>query len=259
MAKKTETARRSFAVDTSSLAAERPVLETGYYAGSICNAGASYGSGDNLVNTLNIRQKRKWNKNKKAFDMVPGEYEVSGQYSFGATLFSKKAAQVLQRDEPMVFGGQFYLNFNDQHQLDANNSITYRAFLTALDLQDEDFNSAVDFSWDDDIVTSENIKESFDFSARDLDDDSKVEELQAVESYSDIVAALNSVVYYRKLFAIVSESVNGKNAKVKVIKQGNYKNPSIQENVIDRGTSAAPFCGILSYTDGFEFDLEDEE
>jgi hypothetical protein len=249
--------KRSFAVDTSSLATEKPLLETGMYAGVITNAGTSFKSGDKEVNTIGLRQKTKWNKNKKASEPVAGEYEIAGRFSFGAALTSKKAIQVLQRDEPQVFGGQFYLNFNQEHSLDVNNNIVLRALLTTLGLQDTDFSSQVDFEWDDDIATEDNIKSVFAFKGETEAD--RDEEFAGVSSYADLTAALNGIVWARKYFDLIAESVNGQAAIVKVVKKDNYKNPSIKENGIDTGTAAAPFVGILSYKEGFEFDLEEDD
>lgn len=248
-------AKRSFAVDTSSLAAVRPTLDTGFYAGVLTNAGTTYGS-DPVVDTLVIQAKTKWNKNKKVMEVVAGEFAIGGRFAFGAKLFSEKAKKVLQRDEPVVFGGQFYINFDDEFKIDANNNIPYRSLLTTLNLQDNDFNSEVDFDWVED-VTEDLVKAVVGF--RGETEEERTDELSAIMGWTDLEAAYNSVVYHRKLFALIAESVNGQNVKVKVVKQDNYKNPSVKENAIDRGTTSAPFVGFLAYTDGFEFDLEDEE
>lgn len=244
--------KRSFAVDTSTLAAERPVLDEGYYAAQLGNSGVTMGSADNIYQLLQVQPRTRKNTKTKKFDPIPGEYAVRGQFTYGATLFSEKAKQTLQRDEPKIFGGQFYISFNDEFRLDKDNNQVYQNFLTALDLSGVDFDSQVDFEWDEDIVTEENILDLCAFRNEDSEEDIK-EKIEGYMSFPDMEAALNSVVYYRKLFAIVAESVNGQNVKVKVKKQ-QRRNSSLIENVIacDSG-----FCGILAYTDGCEFDLND--
>jgi len=220
--------KRSFAVDTTSLSTEKPTLDNGLYAGVIRNATTSIGQD----NTIAVVKKKVWNKNAKVMEETD-EYIIGGRFQYGATLTSKKASKLLQRDEPVVFGGQIFLNFDESFKL--ANSYVLGAFLTALGLHEVNFSESVDWDYDENIEVPE--------------------ELQSVPQ---IVEMLNSVAYHRALFDLIANTVNLQPALVKVVKQPNYKTPEVLENVIDRGTASAPFCGILPYVEGSENDLDEE-
>lgn len=222
-------AKKSFAMDTTSLSTERPLLDNGVYAGVIRNAGCVMGQSS----TIEVVKERTWDRNSRTWSET-GNYTIQGSFRFGVTLTSKKAIQILQRDEPIVFGGQIDLRFTEGYQMQDN--VILGQFLAALGLAESwgEFNDTAVSGWEYD----ENIEVP--------------EELANVEN---IVDMLNSVAYYRSLFELVSNAVNGMQCQVKVVKQPNYKTPEVLENVIDRGTGNARFCGILAYTDGAEFDL----
>jgi len=221
--------KRTFAVDTTSLSTEKPTLENGLYAGVIRNATTSIGQD----NTIAVVKEKERNKVTKAMEET-GRYIISGRFQYGATLTSKKASKTLQRDEPVVFGGQIYLNF-DKEKYTLADSHVLGAFLTALGLHEVNFAESVDWEYDDNIEVPA--------------------ELQSVPN---IETMLNSVNYHRALFDVIANTVNLQPALVKVVKQPNYKTPEVLENVIDRGTFSAPFCGILPYVEGFENDLDEE-
>jgi len=227
----TKQSKKSFAMDTSSLSTEKPVLDNGVYAGVIRNAGTLIGQD----NTIEVVKERKWDKNSRTWEET-GASVVEGSFRYGATLLSEKAKQVLQRDKPIIFGGQIDLRFDENYKLLDNHLLG--AFLEALGLKDSwgDFQEAALGGWEYD----ENIEVP--------------EELQAVPNIIDM---LNSVTYHRGLFEIVANAVNEQKVLVKVVKQPNYRTPEVLENTIDRGTSNARFCGILPYVDGSEDDLGD--
>lgn len=223
--------KKSFIMDTSSLSTEKPVLDNGVYAGVIRNAGTLIGQD----NTIDVVKERNWDRNSRTWNET-GEYVVEGSFRFGVTLLSERAKQVLQRDEPVIFGGQIDLRFDENYKLLDNHLLG--AFLESLGLKESwgEFQEAALGGWEYD----ENIEVPA--------------ELQSVP---DIIDKLNSVTYHRGLFEIVANAVNGQKVLAKVVKQPNFRTPEVLENVIDRGTGNARFCGILPYVDGSESDLED--
>lgn len=225
-------AKKSFAMDTSSLSTEKPVLDNGVYSGVIRNAGTVIGQN----NTIQVAKERTWDRNSRTWSET-GEYIIEGSFRFGATLNSKKAEQVLQRDEPAVFGGQIDLRFDENYTLVDNHLLG--SFLEALGLRD---------SWGE---FQETAGASFEY-------DEDIEVPAELQSVPNIIDMLNSVVYHRGLFELIANAVNGQPVLVKVVKQPNYKTPEVLENVVDRGTGNARFCGILPYVDGAENDLGDE-
>ena len=250
---------RSFKVDTSSLAAERPVLEPAYYAGQIFGSGVSFTNKDQTETfyTLAVQQKREWNRAKKSFKFFPGEYEIAGSFNFNAVLFSKKAIATLATDEPKVYRGRIFLSFTDDLKLDAVRNTVFKTFLTTLDLENESFDEAVDYVWDEDIVTDENIRDLVSFAYTEDEAEAKanaLEEIEAIKALDNVEDILNWTRFYRKYFAVVAESVDGKKAKVKVIKQPISKSNSAQTNAIG---SDSGVCGILAYVEGCEDDLDD--
>lgn len=221
---------KSFAMDTTSLSTEKPLLDNGVYAGIICNASTKVGQND----TIEIIKEKKWNKTTRQSEET-GNYIIGGRLQYGVTLTSKKASKVLQRDEPRIFGGQIYANFDEDFRL-ADSHILGQ-FLQALGLHDVNFSEAALASWE-------------------YDDNIEVPEELA--SVPNIVDMLNSVAYHRVFFEVIANSVNGLPVLAKVVKQPNYKTPEVLENVLDMGTRNAAFCGILPYVDGAENDLDEE-
>jgi len=225
--------KRSFGVDTTSLATAAPILPAGIYAGQLTNTSITMGSGENLKHLIEVRKEKKWNK-ELGESIETENYIIGGALTYGALLTSKKAIQLLQRDEPRIFGGQIFLNFNKETcQLEPNHILG--AFLEATGLKEYNFSEMADAEWEYD----ENIEVP--------------EELQAVPNIIDM---LNAVNYYRIFFKLIAEAANGQPVRVSVITQPNYKDKTIQENAISRGTMSAPGCGLLVYKEDCENDLE---
>ena len=219
--------KRSFRIDTTSLSTTKPVLDSGIYAGVISNASTKIG--DNQ--TIAVEKEKVWNKNTKEREET-GNWVIGGRFNYGATLTSKKAIQVLQRDEPKVFGGKIYLNFDQDYRL-LNNHVL-GALLETLGLHEQDFSELVDVEYEEDIAVPEELVH-----------------------VPNIVDMLNSVNYHIALFEIIANSINLQPVLVKVKKQPKYKVKEILENIIDIGTSNAPFCGVLTYVAGVENDIEE--
>ena len=222
-------AKKSFAMDTTSLSTEKPLLDNGVYAGVICNATTKVGQND----TIEVIKEKKWNRNTRQSEET-GNYIIGGRLQYGVTLTSKKAAKVLQRDEPRIFGGQIYINFDTETWKMADSHVLGQ-LLQALGLHGINFSEAVEWEWDDDIEVPEELA-----------------------SVPDIVDMLNSVAYHRAFFDVIANSINGQPVLAKVVKEPNYKTPEVLENVLDMGSRNAPFCGILPYAEGAENDLDEE-
>lgn len=217
-----------FAVDTSSFAATAPLLDDGYYAGQLINVSTKRGQND----TITYVEKKEYQKGSR--EGVPtGEFVLRGSINFGAVLTSKKAIKTLQRDEPKVFNGSISLKFDDKTFILQPNHVL-KSWLDALGIGGEDFSQSVDWQWDDNIEVPEELSHL---------------------SYA--VDLLNAVTYYRAYFDLVCQAAVNIPVKVAVKRQPNYKNKEVEENVINCGNSFQPFCGIISYVDGAENDLED--
>jgi hypothetical protein len=238
--------RRSFATPTSSLATSIPLLDKGVYAGVITGAAAS---GKEDKQYFKVVKDRTWDKNVvneetgKAGSWIDNLdkaglplYKIEGAIYFGATLTSKKAITTLQQDEPRVFGGQIKLVFsNETLALDdkSKENVPYANLLQVAGLSDVDFEEQVDFDYDEEIEVPE--------------------EMAHVDG---IVDMLNSVVYQRSFFTLVTEALNGVYVNVSVLRQPKYNDKTQEENIIDTGRFNS-FCGVTAYTEGDEQDLED--
>ena len=65
---------------------------------------------------------------------------------------------------------------------------------------------------------------------------------------------LNSLVYQRSYFALVTEALNGVEVNVSILRQPKYNDKTQEENIIDTGRFNS-FCGVTAYTEGDEQDL----
>lgn len=236
--------RRSFATPTSSLATSIPLVNKGVYSGIITGA-ASSGKEDKQY--FNIVKDRSWDKD--IFNEEKGKngswvdnlgednlplYKLEGTIYYSAILTSKKAIQTLQQDEPRVFGGQIRLNFSKETlALDAesNENIPYRNLLGVAGLEEVDFESQVDFDYDEEIEVPEELAH-----------------------LPNIIDMLNSLVYQRSYFALVTEALNGVEVNVSILRQPKYNDKTQEENIIDTGRFNS-FCGVTAYTEGDEQDL----
>lgn len=235
--------KRSFAVDTSSIATAAPIIDAGAYAAQMINVSTKIGEN----NTICVKAEKKWDKSAKE-SKPTGNYIIGGAINYGVQILSKKAIKQIQREEPKVFGGQVFINFDQESFQISKANHVYRNFLEALGIDEINFNAEVDWSYDENILDlpEAELKSLFDSE----------ETFKNRDSIPDLADKLNSVKYHRALFEIVANYANNVRVKAKIVVQPNYKEPGIKENAISRGTSMAPFCGILKYEDGCENDLE---
>ena len=225
MAKET----RQFGFDTSSLSTAKPLLPNGFYAGVMDNATIEGKEGKQY---FKIRKEMEWDKDIKGKRNETGEYELAGMMMYRVILTSKQAIKTLQQDEPFIFGGQIFFNF-DKKSYNMLDNVQLGQLLEALDLKDHDFQAEVDFDFDDDIEVPE--------------------EFAGVE---DIVTKLNGLQYAKELISVICRTINGMSVKAHVIQQANNQDPDIQENALSMARGAS--CGILSYEEGAEEDLEED-
>jgi hypothetical protein len=218
--------KRSFGVDTSSLSTEAPVIDNNFYAAQL--TGASIENKDHK-SFFKVQEEKKWNKTDKVMELT-GDWVVSGMLMFSVILTSKLAIKRLQRDEPRIFGSPIFIRFDKKTYQMLDNPVLGQ-ILEVFDLGGTDFDELVDFEEDDNIAVPP--------------------ELADVE---DIVKKLNAVEYYKALFTLICQSISDLPCRVKIIKRPMRDNPNTQENVIDLSNT---FCGLLSYTDGCEEDLEE--
>lgn len=208
--------KRTFGFNTSTLATAKPLLEEGYYTGTM--VGASVVGKENKQH-INIVKETEWNKNSKEF-VETGEWIIEGNIYFGVALDDAKAIEQLQQEEPRVYGGRIRLNFHKEEFKLLNNYVL-GAWLEALGLHEINFEESVDFDYNYDIEVPE--------------------ELAQVPNILDM---LNSLEYQRNMFGIICESANNTPVRVSVLKQPNYKTKE-PENVINTGNYGS-FCGILA-------------
>ena len=220
--------KRSFIIDTTSLSTARPLLDNGFYAGTIVNASVEGKEGKQY---FKIVEEKVWNKDTGTREPT-GDYILSGMIVFGVVLTSKKAIKLLQQDEPRFFGNIF-LRF-DKETYALQDNIPLGQLLNTVGLGTTNFGEMVDFEYDDDIEVPEEL-----------------------ETIPDIVGKLNALEFNKQLCELICQAINNQPVKAKIIKQVSQDNPDTQENVLDRGSRYAPFCGVLPYEDGCEEDLED--
>ena len=225
--------KRSFGIDTTSLATAAPILPNGVYAGQLVNCSITMGQGDNLKDLIDIQKEQKWDKDSKKFIELDN-YILTGMLNYGVLLLSKKAINLLQLDEPRVYGGRINLKFNQETcQMEPNHVLG--AFLEATGLKSINFKELAENEWEYD----ENI-----------------EIPEHLQNTPNIVDMLNALAYHRIFFNLICQSVEAQRVRVSVNTQPNSKDKTIQENVVSRGTSTAPSCGLLSWKENCENDLE---
>jgi hypothetical protein len=235
--------KRSFGMDTTSLATEVPMLDAGVYAGEVTNAAVSSKEGNSFFEITRIRGK--WEADKPKEGGIgdwefPGGYTIEGFINYGVVLLSKKAIKILQRDEPKIFGGRINLTFDSETlQLGKESNTTLANFLVALDLHQTNFAELVDWEYDDNAE----IPEFLQGEANALD-------------------LANALAYHKAYFANIVQAANNVKVKVRIAKFPKRSNPAEQENTIytgdlnKKGYSSMTFCGILPYEEGSENDLE---
>jgi hypothetical protein len=236
--------KRSFAVDTSSLTTAAPLIDAGVYAAQIINCSVKIGEN----NTICVKPEKKWDKAAKE-SKPTGDFIIGGALNYGVQILSKKAIQQIQRDEPKVFGGQIFINFDKTSLQMAKGNHVYRNFVESLGLGKVNFSDEVDWEFNENILDlpEAELKGLFDSE----------ETYKQRDSIPEIVDKLNSVTYHRALFNVVCNYANNVKVKAKIVVQPNYKEKEVKENAISRGTSMAPFSGILPYEDNCENDLDD--
>ncbi len=219
-----------FEMDTTSLATVKPLLDNGFYAGTITGATIE---GKEDKQFFKVREIKKWDKETGTMKAVGG-YELTGMMMYSVALTSKKAIKLLANDEPRIYGGMMFFTFTDKHVLDVGNNVQLGQLLKALDLSDTNFGESVDFEFDENIEVPEDLS-----------------------TIPDIVTMLNGLEYAKQLVTTICQTINDNPVKAKVIKQADRGNTSIQANTLDMGSRNAPFCGVLPYTEGDEEDLEE--
>ena len=209
--------KRTFGYNTTNLATAPLLLEEGIYAGTLTNASVV---GKENKQHINVIKETKWDKDEKKF-VETGEYIIEGNIYFGVTLTDPRAIEVLQRDEPKVFGGRIRLAF-DKEDLTLLNNPVLGAWLEALGLHDVDFSEDVDFEYNDDIEVPEELAQ-----------------------VPNIIDMLNSLEFQRSMFNTICMTANNTPIRVHVNKQPQYNNKAVLENVINTG-NYNDFCGILA-------------
>jgi len=224
--------KRGFGFDTSSISTVVPLLPTGFYAGEITGATIEGKGGKEFVK---VQAEKKWNAADKEMQLT-GDFEVAGMFMYSAILSSKKAIHILQRDEPRIFGGMFFLRYNKAGEngfaLDPAANVPFGDLLKVTGLTDTDFAELIAWEYDEEIEVPE--------------------EFADVE---DIVLMLNAAEYSKAILTVVCQSINGMQVKVNVVKKANRDNANVQENSINVSRQS---CGLLPYVDGCEEDLEED-
>jgi hypothetical protein len=230
MAKSTTTAKRSFGVNTTDIPETLPLLENGFYAGVVTNTSITKAS-DNS-SRIKIVEEQVYDRDDKKWDKT-GEYIIDGTIYFGVALNSKKAIKVLQRDEPKFFG-RIRLKFDKESLTYVPNQVL-GGFLAALGIKDIDFNAQAeqDFVYNDAIEIPEELAH-----------------------VPNIVDMLNSVEYQKILFGYICQAANGLPCIASIVKTNGYPDTTKQINALGQG-QYQDSCGIVAYTEGAEFDLED--
>ena len=223
--------------DASSLSADVPVLPKGVYAGHIKSAQIT---GKDNKQFFAIRKKTVWNKEDKQMEPVLDDngnqaYEINARIMLQVALTSKRAAEILGRDEP-VFLRWISINFDDKYQIDKNNNQVYRTLTDVIGITNEDFGSMVAFEFDPEVEVPE--------------------ELAHVE---DAVIMLNALEYWRQYFNFVCNAI--KDQDVRVLIEQETASSGAKENFIhgeDKANRYTKVCGLLKYEAGCENDLVEE-
>lgn len=229
--------KRSFSVPSSSISTEIPLIQEGIY-NAIMNK-PSVVSKANVPFIKIVQERGKWDREKVSAKGRQGDWEypvdangkpiytLEGRIYFSAILTDEKAKEILQKDEPVIGGGQVALHFNSaEHEeaftLNKDKNIPYGSWLKAVGLFEEDVEDYISWEYDEDVTIPE--------------------ELEGIDYAVDLVNALN---YHIAYFTYICSLANKVAIKVKVLKQAKYNDKTQQENVIDTGNYNS-FCGIFS-------------
>lgn len=219
---------RDFSFDVIAMAAEKPLLDTGVYAGEIAAASIKDKEGNYL---LSVIEEEKWNK-KLGEKEKTGRHVLEGTLRYRITLTSERAKKILMQDEPIVFG-QTTLKFDQETgQLSLTNNPMFKQIATLLDINVNELQTGVDMDAVENAVIPEEM----------LD-------------IPNIKTLWPAVIYYRQFFDLFCEQMASWQVKVKLKKGPNFRDKSITETVLDQGNMNQPFCGMLAYEEGFEHDL----
>ena len=220
-----------FAMDTTSLSTESPLLDTGFYAGTI--VGATVTGKDNKQ-YFKVREEFKWVDGERT---ATGKHELTGLLRYAVSLTSKKAIRVLRNDSPRVYAGNIYLSFTDKHILDLEANVQLAQLLEATGLGEEDFGAAVDFEFDDDIEVPADLA-----------------------GVDDIVTMLNGLEYAKQVLTLICQTIEDREVMANVLRKQDDQNKEGMMNQLNMGSRSAPFCGVILYEDvAEEDDTEAEE
>ena len=214
-----------FAMDTTSLSTENPLLDTGFYAGTITGAKVT---GKDNKQYFKVREVVKWNNGEKE---MTGKYELTGLMMFSVSLTSKKAIRELRNDSPRIFGGMVFLSFTEEHKLDLKANVQLGQILEATGLAEEDFGAAVDFASDDDIEVPEDLA-----------------------GIDDIVTMLNGLEYAKQVVTLICQTIEDHEVMANVLRKQDDRNKEVMVNQLNMGSTSARFCGVIPYEDGAEED-----
>jgi hypothetical protein len=245
------TTKRSFGVSAESIATVRQFIKAGLYAAKITGATINSPFGENKdKNSIRIVDVTEWKKDemnpttgKMGWQKPTGKKRLEGNIYFTATLLSKKAIQELQRDEPVIFGGQIELGFTPEGELDPKNNIALinTAKALGIDLDEILDNTNAGFSYDEGIEVPEELA-----------------------SVSGIVDLLNAVQYHTDYFAEVVARMNDLQCKIDVAVVDDNRTQGQKNNVINSGRNKSGFstgrlCAVHAWEDGCDLDLEESE
>ena len=219
-----------FAMDTTSLSTESPLLDTGFYAGTI--VGATIVGKENKQ-YFQVREQHEFVNNVRT---ATGKHELTGILRYAVSLTSKKAIRVLRNDTPRVYANNIYLSFTDKHVLDLEANVQLAQLIEATGLGEEDFGAAVDFEFDDDIEVPE--------------------KLAGVE---DIVTMLNGLEYAKQVLTLICQTIEDREVMANVLRKQDDQNKEAMMNQLNMGSRSAPFCGVIPYEDGAEEDDKEAE
>lgn len=212
---------------TSSISAVVPVLPEGVYAGNLANVSIV---GKENKQYFNIQKAQSWNKDiGKMEDVLENglpKYILSGMILMQVKLTSKKAQNILGRDEPS-FIKMLNVRFTDNLELDKDKNQQFRTLIDAVGLSSEPFESYVTFEYDPDVEVPTELKD-----------------------VPNIVDMLNALNYYKDLFNVICNACKDQNVKVAITKV--TKADTTTENQIGGGRTSA---GVLTYVEGCEDDV----
>lgn len=244
-----------FGVDTSAMSAELPLLPGGQaWAAEVISAGI------NEKAPLNLQVAQEWDDTLQKFVEVD-KLIISCPFGFGfgVKFLSKKAQQILGRDEPKMFHAGIRLHFGE-FELDKNGEPTDESYnwiaatgtaikeiLNAVELGDVNYAELVPAQ-----DTIEDLEQLYDI----LGISSELQEVYKRFPEEQVIYGLNAVMYWRDFFSVMAKDIENRQVMVTVEKGANKKNKAIQENRIYAGTAFAPSSGLTKYKPGSENDLD---